>query len=295
MRYYLESQLINPTPQIELTEEEFNKIKHAKSTLKAALEIEDKYDLIVSAYVDLEKDVLALTTENMVRWRSSYESFHETRTLVNRRLITILTAARLYLDRLPSKVAKCTDNRAIKSEVESLKSHEYDTNFEYRFIEALRNSVQHSNLPVHSVSHGIKRLDIDTDKDVNQYKSSYMANKSEFVSDGNFKRAVFKELPEKVDLLHSVRVYIACLSNIHIQTRALIKEFSDDARTVIENQITVYGEANEQNTVALEAVKENGLTKVESFIVMTDWDDVRLSLIKKNGLLKNLEKRFIRS
>lgn len=295
MRYYLESQLINPTPQVELTEEEFDKIKRAKSILKEAFDIEDKYDLIVSAYLDLEKDVLALTAENMVRWRSSYESFHETRTLVNRRLITILTAARLYLERLPTKVAKCTDNKATKSEIDSLKSHEYDTNFEYRFIEALRNSVQHSNLPVHRVSHGFKTLDIDTDKDANQYKSSYMANKSEFANDNNFKRTVFNELPEKIDLLHSVRVYITCLNNIHIQTRALLKEFSGGARTIIENQIIVYGEANNKNTVALEAVKENGSTRVESFIVMTDWDDVRLSLIKKNGPLKNLEKRFIRS
>lgn len=128
MQCYLESQLIiNPTPKIELTHDEFNQIKNAKSILKVALDIEVKYDLIVSAYVDLEKDVLALSAENMVRWRSSYESFHETRTLVNRRLITILTAARLYLERLPSNAAKCTDKKATKPEVESLKKHEYDT------------------------------------------------------------------------------------------------------------------------------------------------------------------------
>jgi hypothetical protein len=293
MRYHLASQLINPTPQVDLTEEGFLKIKEAKKILRAALDIEDKYDLIISAYVDLEKDVLALTTENMVRFSSSYESFHETRTLVNRRLITILTAARLYLEKLPSTAVKCTNNQSTATEIDSFKSCEYGLHFEYRFMEALRNSVQHSNLPVHSVSHGFKRIEAETG--TNQYKSSYMANKSEFASDKNFKRTVFNELPEKIDLLFATRVYIASLSNIHIQTRALIKDSVDDARTIIEDQIIVYSEAINQNVFALEAIKKSEAEIVESIPIMIDWDDVRISLVKKNGHLKNLEKRFIRS
>ena len=87
-------------PEIEITQARFDEIKQAKNCLFAALSIEEKYELLLSNYLDLEKEYLNITSNYMVRDLKGYEDFFDIRLLFNRKIVNLLTSAKLYIDQI---------------------------------------------------------------------------------------------------------------------------------------------------------------------------------------------------
>lgn len=63
----------------DIGENKFNKLKQAKNCLSAALAIVEKYELLLSNYLDLEKECLSVTTDYMVRTSTDYFKFFDIR------------------------------------------------------------------------------------------------------------------------------------------------------------------------------------------------------------------------
>lgn len=292
MRYFLKRNTVDCINELDISEQDFNDLVEAKATLRKALEIEDMYEQLLASYVELEQDVLSLTVKHMVFHDSGYSEIHKKRSIVNRRIFSVLATAKLYVDRIDSETARCSGVEEHKESVKAFRSAEYESLREYRFVEALRNSVQHHSLPVHGMSFGSKW---DGEKTENQYSSAYYANKVELAKNAGFKRSVLNETPERVDLLSEVRVYIAALSHVHIQVRGLIDHAVSNARQLIETHIKQYEGFDSGGSLGLVAVSYENDEKYEAVPILLDWDDVRLSLVSKNRALTNLERRFARS
>ncbi|GAB6069329.1 hypothetical protein JCM30760_04260 [Thiomicrorhabdus hydrogeniphila] len=243
MEYYLDIDCYGTHEKINLTSEEFNLLKSSKSVLDSAFKFEEKYDLLISNYVDLEKDIFGLTLENIVSWDCSFFMFYQRRAIINRRFLAVLTMARLYIDSIASDAKKCVGRRDVSADIREFLSAQYDSNIEYRFIEALRNTVQHHNLPIHSWSNGIKHID-NEEASITEYHSSFYARKKELLKDNRFNKRVLNELPESIDLLKSMRIYITCLSDVHIQTRELMVDEIACARETIEKYINKFKSLN---------------------------------------------------
>lgn len=148
INYKLRKMILASNIEIEISESDFLQLKTSRDCLLGALAIEEKYELLVANFIDLEKECLNITCESMLRNNDEYSDFFDIRIRLNRRVVNLLTASRLYMDHLSQHVKTCLLNET--ANVKSLFSSEYDGCFEYRFMEALRNYVQHRGLAVHS-------------------------------------------------------------------------------------------------------------------------------------------------
>lgn len=117
--------------------QKFCSIVEARNILSAAMAVEEKYELLISNYIELEKEVLKATADNMVYQDRGYSDFFDVRLLFNQRLVNLLTSSRLYIDQIQQHIKACLPNNLEASiNAKALFSKEYDSHFEYQFMEA---------------------------------------------------------------------------------------------------------------------------------------------------------------
>jgi len=193
------------------------------------------------------------------------------------RLVNLLTAARLYVDQLGHHATEILPEiSTIKDDVKRLFANEYDNNPEYRFMEALRNYVQHRGIPVHSTQYSASREGEGGEERL-VFTTEVFSNKNDLKEDGLFKKAVLKEIPEKVDLKVATRAYVECLSKVHCSVRQMVDQKLKESRQIIDNLINTYKQSHSGELIGLHV----------------EWDEIRLKLQKRNLGLVNLRKRHV--
>lgn len=290
MRHYIKIYTIGNHPEVEIDETLFFNLENAKKTLTAALAIEEKHEILISNYVDFHKEVLSIITDEMIYDRNDYQYFFKIRLSLNRRIVNLLTSTKLYIDQIKQNIKLCTDEVS-NIEVEQLFNLEYDQNFEYRFMEALRNHIQHQGLAVHSTNHSSKWIDQNDRGDKKlEFSLEAFTHKNE-LEDTKFKRTTLDEMPDKINLIQSTKSYISSMCRIHYKVRKMIEKKTSFARSLIEEQINSY---KGDQRVGLSAIRLNDSNKIEKRIsLLLDWDNVRLNLLKKNNNASNLNLRCI--
>lgn len=289
--YYLQPAVLAPPLPLRITKKQFDDLADARQKLSAGFPIEENFNLLIGNYLELEQTALSLATHSMVRHRTSYQEFFEVRADLNRRAVNLLTSARLYVDQIQPMVSECGHD---KEPIGAALHARYDASFEYRFMEALRNHVQHKGSAIHHVkldSRWLPKGQCERD----EYTVTAYTLRKELAQDKRFKKSVLSECPEQVDFLHASRVYIESLGAVHNLVRQTVAPTLKDARTVIETAIRRY----EKHTKS----RSRGLTayfsikgKIEKQVpVFIEWEDVRAKLEARNGTLVNLRKRYVSS
>lgn len=293
MPYLLRAQVVGAAPEIPLTAEEFADLHQAHLALTAGLALEGKFEILLSNYLELEKEVLGLAAEQMVRGEISYERMAVAHRAINRQLINLLTTARLYVDHLPHHTNEIT-GKARQAEVEALLNAEYDTHFFYRFMEALRNYVQHRGFPAHGLSFPGNRVEGKRRDFV--FSVEFSASKQRLADDDKFKRSVLNESPDSIDLKAACRFYVECLGRVHLAARAMTTPVLDEARNLVEAAMQRYEVAYGRKPTGLAALERSDQGKIERAVpLLLDWDRTRLDLIKRNRDLVNLRDRCVTS
>lgn len=289
MKYFLQPALLSPPPPLEISEQEFLDLKDAKVVLNAAFAIEENFDLLIGNYLELETSALSLVANAMVRQVSEYQEMFELRAEINRRAVNLLTAARLFVDHLPQRYKDCNRD---PTEVKTLLSGEYDGHFEYRFMEALRNYVQHSGLAVHSL--GISSQWLPPRQRIwDEHSLAAVVVRSYLAEGANFKAKVLAECPEKVDILAASRRYIESLGNIQNHIRRNTTELVEGARRKMSEAITRYVSFATASPLGLEANAAPSEGTSDRVPVFLEWDDVRKKLANRNGSMVNLSLRTV--
>ena len=289
--YYLQPALLAPPPPLRITKKEFEALVDARKKLIAGVPIEENFDLLIGNYLELEQTALSLAAFDMVRRRESYQDFFEVRADLNRRAVNLLTTARLYVDQIQQMVSDCGHE---KQPIKALLSDQYDGSFEYRFMEALRNHVQHKGSAVHSISLGGRWLPKGR-LEMQEYTVTAYTLRAELAKDSKFKKSVFSECPEKIDFLHASRVYVESLGDVQKLVRQTVAPTLKEARASVEAAIRRYKKHTKSHSVGLTAyysVKGKVEKQVPVFI---EWEDVRAKLEIRNGALTNLRRRFVSS
>lgn len=293
MRYVLWKPVLGAPPQIEITSDEYQALETAHVVLANAFAIEEKYEIVVSNYLDLEKEILNGAADSMVRRTIDYSGFFGIRSKLNVRIVNLLTSAKLYKDQMPQHVTRCLKaDDAAKEKVERYYSEEYDSSFEFRFMEALRNHVQHRGIAAHFLSQSGRTTSEGEDSQL-EYTLEVAALNSYLRDDEKFKKTVLTEMPEKVDLVKASRSYVGSLSAINEEVRKMIKQETLSARKEIEEQHARYKKVYKGKTIGLEIAKLEDEEKLESTPMILDWDDVRLELQRRNPMMKNLNRRYV--
>ena len=295
MRYVLRKRVLGRVPQIEINADSYARYKSARSILSNALALEEKYEILISNYLEFETTILGVTAADMVREDVTYASFFEVRLALNRRLVNLLTSARLYLDQLSQHVAACApDGEAAAARIKKIISEQWDSYREYRFMDALRNYTQHRGIPIHAISHAASWIGSEDLKQL-QYSLKLVSEASILKEDADFKHRVLQELDEKTDLTLFVRRYIECLSTVHAAVRDTVEESVNGARDVMHTAHTTYLAAGASDVVGLCAcaLEDERDVETEYTVLLLDWDDVRIALQKRNHQLVNLHRRYV--
>lgn len=293
MKHLLRIISLNEAPQIEINAKEYNELEIARKILSNAQDIEVKYDIMITNYIEFEKQVLNNTATIMVRSNVDYLSSFEIRQSLNICLVNLLTSARLYIDQINQNVNACMPNiTEPKNKVDEFFAKEYDENKEYRFMEALRNYVQHRGLPVHLTQYCL-RWTTTGKRGQLEYILELSSDLSHLKTDPKFKKSVLKELDEKIDLKSATRRYVESISSVHESVRILIANSVSAARKLIEETHVRYSSVYNKNLASLGACKQTDEGYLDFVPLLLDWDNIRLELQKRNKKLTNLSKRYV--
>jgi len=289
MRFYLKQQVIGHAIEVPISDSEFEGIRKAREKLSAAFDLEGSYDLLISNYIELEQELLTAAAVTLVRDAQDYKDFFEPLATINRRTVNLLTACRLYLDQAPQRLSSCAHlPDDAKLEFKNILSGHYDASSSYRFLEALRNHVQHCGSAVHKLSIGPRWTGTLREASVQPF-----ALRRHLEEDGKFKTAVLREAPDEVNLIQNIREYLQCLGAAHKYIRDTVEPAAKNARAILQQHINQYSAENAGETVGLAAVRSDPPHSTQTISIFLDWDDVRLQLIQRNHTLINLSKCFV--
>jgi len=296
MEYGLARQVLGSKKFFKLSKQEYEDIKDSRDLLLEGLFVEQKFDLLIDDYLEFETELLEIGARELVRGSGDWIDFQDQRNHMNRRVVNLLSAARLYLDHTRHHLGKFESAvPGVKSNIEAAMSAQYDGCLGYRFMEALRNYVQHRGFPIHGVTYGASRTD---------HGSAYVVTPhiewARLAEDGKFKATVLRELEflgEKIDIRPFVREYMECLWNIHKIIRDYLQTVLNQSDKLIREAIERYQNELPTNDsiVGLAAVTRDGHTYGGAIPLFEDLLDYRKSFEKKTRSLANLAKRYVSS
>lgn len=291
MKSFVQPRLLNAPPRMEIEAGRYASLRNAREVLSAAFEVEESFDLLLGNYVDVERHVLDIALDSLVRCRFELAEQHADRAGVNRSVVNFLCSARLFIDFLSKRAARIGLDA---SHVRNLLSQHYDASFEYRFAEELRNHVQHRGLAVHLISQGARWLP-PGHRHRGEHTVQVFALRRHLTDASGFKPRVLQECPDQIDLLTVVRKYLESLGDVLHAVRSLADTRVSAAREVVSRMIGDYAHFAGSPPVGLTAYVETEVGGLESTPVFLDWDDIRLELAKRNASLANLSKRYVTS
>lgn len=293
VRHFIKINALVRSPEIAIEEEVYERIKLSRAILREALAIEEMYAALIENYLALEREAINFSISNMVYTPAGYEAFFEQRLSLEIRISSVLTASKLYMDSLGSRIAGCLSGLPdIDERVADLFKQEYDNSFEYRFMAALRNHIQHSGNALSSVGSGGSWIGDDESK-LLEWSISMSSTKKELAKNSKFKKSVLQEMPDSVDLLYATRRFVQSINNIHLQSRAMIDTSATDARNFLKSLIEGYQQQYNDSTIGLCAFHFDAEKKIEEAPILLKWDDERIRLIDKNGRLGSLSRMYV--
>jgi hypothetical protein len=98
IRYFIQEGA-NPG-SMDIDETRFEFLKSMKNILNEALEIEEKYEYVISNLIDLEKEAIEISVTDMIHQTREYSQFFEVKLRLNKRLSNLLSSIKLYLDKV---------------------------------------------------------------------------------------------------------------------------------------------------------------------------------------------------
>jgi hypothetical protein len=215
--------VLGSTAFVPITLPEYLAIDEALRGLLECLFLEEKFDFVAENYLELETAWLESAARTMVFRGQDYRWFQVELARFNRRVANLLSAAKTYVDhssRHVDRIFGAGSDDALS--VREAFSRQYDERLGYRVMEALRNFVQHRDLPVHAMSFETRLVERGDREQLVLYTVSAYLRPDDLQADGKFKKAVLEELlpmGDKVDLKGLVRDYIEGLAAVHAEVR----------------------------------------------------------------------------
>lgn len=298
MKYGITKLVLGYSPFIEISEDEYRALKIARDFLFEALYLEQKFDLVTEDFIEYEMTLLTYAANAMMFSNLDYIRLQNEVNNINRRLVNLLSACRLYLDHSIhhlSNIYGCTSEKT--EAVNQQKCVEYDSNLSYRVLEALRNYVQHRGFPVQKVTYNRSRVE-EGDKWELLFSVTPYIKVSELQEDAKFKKSVLHELNklgDEFDIKPFIREFVTSIGNVHKKAREVLREDIQRWEETIHNCIQKFRvEAKADDIIGLGiAIEEDDSTYSEMISIFTDLIEHRQELEKKNRMIGSLARCFV--
>ena len=227
-----------------------------------------------------------------VSWSSAMSELQS----VNRRLANLLTTARLYVHQTERGLARLFGRRspqlitfrtAVEEQVRNSLGH--------RVMHALRNHLQHSNLPIHSLTYdsGWK------DEKEGRFLVFVTVPKIQVsrLQDDRDLRSIAEELRalgDLIDVRPLVRQHVQSVMTVHVRVRELVAAEEANCLSVVEGALTRGEEAFQGDAVSLGLVEQDRRgALIQRFEIFREPIERLRYLRRKNPCFANLPLHYV--
>ena len=302
MKYKIRTIVMDSPGFIEIDDEEYLLIKTAIENLFEILFFEETFDLVTENYQEYEAELLLIASRGMVFLNSDYFSMSNERNKVIRRIINLLSACRMYLDQSVHHLNNIYGEQSdLSNLLTKVTTSQYENNYGYRVLEALRNYTQHRGYPIHSMKFSGEWLDIDDEESSRLSHTVIPLIKiSKLAEDGKFKQSVLNEMrsveiKDELEIRPLVRWYLEGIGKIHEEVREAIHSDVEKWEKVVDEVIKKYrkeyGSDSSLAGLAILAENDDGHW-IEQRTIFKEFIEKRKILERKNKVFVNLHKRF---
>ncbi len=303
--YKISIYAIGKHDHIDITKEQFDEIKKTQHMIAFGLAAEEKLDLLAENYADLERELIDMAIQHSIFSGTLEQLLSESRHKVNRRLINLLTSARLYHDQIAHALSSIYGKQS--SELAQFRSYVndvYDSSLSYRALEALRNHVQHASLPITAISFPMSVVERDASNSKPgvptkiSYKVVPFIGMESLEENKDFKRIVLKELKSvanknnDIEVVPMVREYVSGIGYIHNKLREICRTDVEAAESTLEKYRNMAPEVSE-GLAAIEYTEESIYT---DHVFLIDRPVKRWrNFLSKNRNLERVSYNFVTS
>ncbi len=294
--------VLNRTPNVRITKQIYDSVKPAKQGIQEIISIEEKFDLMMENYVELETTLLSLGMSHLAFSTFEYNEMLSSRNLISRRIVNLLSSAILYRDAFPQHVNNVFGARhdAAKQLSSALKDAT-SLPMPYRMMEAIRNYVQHQELPIEGiVFDGHKEMDEATRttkrwayRVIPKLNATEVSRRRDLSADV---RTALAAAGSSIDPTQIIREAIEHIGTVHENFRKAIKQQEEEWDSHLRSLLSKYIKRDKEKRsygVAVGFLHSNGTISDEEYIVQ-DVLDYRKFLRTKNNSSANLSKRYVK-
>ena len=274
----------------------YSDVKRARDICLLAVILEERFQLVLDNYTEWECELLNQAQAHLLWQTFRYDSMQQ-RLALDRRLTNVLTGFRLYLDQTDNNVSEIFGNPSQELEgIKKSKGEMYDSYFGYRFLEVLRNHVQHCALPVEIISFHSGLVDQDLNGNV-QFSVIPRTTLDNLAANKDFKKSILDEIKAlggQIDLRLPIREYVSCLVKLHQEVRKVFSKIIIESREFYSKAVEEYSTIGGQvvQHPRLECCKDSGEVdeRVELIINFLNRYDI---LHRQNSQARNISKSFV--
>lgn len=295
--YFITRLSVFANDTIPIAEEQYRGVVNAQNNLYMILGIEQKLEILLWNFAEYEEELLRCALYQSVWPGAPSESLTDGWSAINRRVLNLLAAARMYLDQLCHEMSACYGKTsAVYSAIIVHLSRQYDTVLAYRAMEGLRNHAQHKSLPVGTVTFG-SEVEGRGDSATFRYSVTPTIDLADLRRHRAMKSSILQELAtlaDKPDLTELLRQYLGCICSSHVEWRRLTEADVTSWRATVgaarNRAAEIFGD--DLSNITVVERDASGWNLVEQYID----DDYELRrLRRKNGILENLAARYVTS
>jgi hypothetical protein len=251
--YVISAQVWGTTPH-PISRAEYESLAHSADDLRAILEMEESYDVLIRNYMSLEKALAVTLVDIMVLRERSRVEFDRRRREADRQLVNLLASGEMYADHLLKMIKR--RQRAAKAggrpfqtstlgAVQAVAGEQRARFLGVRALKAMRDHVLHLSLPVKGWNQNTVWVPHDG-KEVMRFTYSVGMGPAAMTDLANTDPALVAELEARADKkgrvpwLPLVREYVEGASYVHKAARDALASLEADAVGAIAGAIEAY-------------------------------------------------------
>ncbi len=294
MDYYLQEFAVGKNRRIVISEQEFNELRMDSGTLTIFFTLTENYRVVVESYRAVEKAKHDAELDHILYSRIGYDEFSDDRVALNSPIVGYLANARYFIDSTDKILPKVLSHDQFKS-FTKFRSNIYDSTYEYKFVEALRNYVQHRELPVHNVTYHNYVEDSNNIETSDKVTSlSLTAARQKLKEDKKFKKTALQGMPEAIDIIYCIRFHMEGMWKLHNYLIHTHSDLVDKGRDIVFKAIKRFDEIPGERSFVFHAIASLSEMEIaEKIPLLLEWDNSRIKALEKIGNLNNLHKRYV--
>jgi len=281
----------------KISEKEYKLLIDVQCSLLKVLEIEEKYNIIIENYKEFELSLMEISLENALHYDPKWTSFRNEIRKTDRKANSLLSSCTIYTKYITEDIGKLGKKfDCLVEKISKVIKRIYSNSFEYRFMEELRNHVQHCGFSITNFTFERGWESYASEEKLRQEPFFYVNTKK--ISEIDKKIASkfeeeFKDLPDnKIDLKIYIRKYIESLSELNDYIRNELEHNIKEWIDILHEFKSKHKRKTNSNLPYITIFKKNkGIMEEKNLFF--DYIKARKKLVNKNKKLANLQKYLI--